>query len=430
MTRFILIFFLLTVSFCVTAQPNQFIHTSGQYILGPCNDTLKLKGVNYAPYNWGYSLSDLKIDQIALTGSNVVRLVWYANAGGAPVYDDYVALDSAISKCVQADMIVILELHDYTCDNDHPGLITNADWFISAPVLAVVEKYKHSLIVNIANESLFVNWTGNATVALANYKTTYETIITNLRAVSGFDFPLLIDAPDCGQNSDAFITSGTAADLITFDPEHNLIFSAHAYWYGYAANDSLQMANKLNAILAEEIPFVLGEIANQQDDVTMCQYDLNYEPLLNYCEQLNIGWMAWVWDHDLCSDRQVSSTGNFVDLTTYGDNIVNNSVYGIATTTTLSEYLVNNSCLPVLSISNDLHSNSVSVFPNPGSGLFTITNPSNSKLIGATDLLGNVIQLTQIENETFQLEQVKAGIYLIYFEDENHNRIIVKLVVE
>ncbi|MBK6524577.1 MAG: hypothetical protein IPG07_02900 [Crocinitomicaceae bacterium] len=90
------------------------------------------------------------------------------------------------------------------------------------------------------------------------------------------------------------------------------------------------MANKLNAILAEEIPFVLGEIANQQDDITMCQYDLNYEPLLNYCEQQNIGWMAWVWDHDLCTDRQVSSTGNFVDLTTYGDDIVNNAVYGIS----------------------------------------------------------------------------------------------------
>lgn len=88
----------------------------------------------------------MKIDQIALTGSNVVRLVWYADGGGAPVYANYVALDSAISKCVQADMIVILELHDYTCDNDHPGLITNADSFIPAPVLAVIEKYKHSLI--------------------------------------------------------------------------------------------------------------------------------------------------------------------------------------------------------------------------------------------------------------------------------------------
>ena len=76
MSRFIFNFFFLLFPICVNAQPNEFIHTSGQYILGPCNDTLKLKGVNYAPYNWGYTLADLKIDQIALTGSNVVRLVW------------------------------------------------------------------------------------------------------------------------------------------------------------------------------------------------------------------------------------------------------------------------------------------------------------------------------------------------------------------
>jgi mannan endo-1,4-beta-mannosidase len=430
MTKFIFNYFFLALPFCIHAQPNEFIHTSGQYILGPCNDTLKLKGVNYAPYNWGYSLSDLKIDEIELTGSNVVRLVWYADGGGAPVYADYVALDSAISKCVQADMMVILELHDYTCENNHPSLISNSDWFISAPVLAVIEKYKHSVIVNIANESLFVNWTGNAAVALADYKSTYETIITNLRAVSDFDFPLLIDAPDCGQNSDAFITSGTASDLIAFDPEHNLIFSAHAYWFGYASNDSLQMADKLNAILAEEIPFVLGEIANQQDDITMCQYDLNYEPLLNYCEQQNIGWMAWVWDHDLCADRQISSTGNFADLTIYGYDIINNSVYGIAATTLRSEYLVNNGCLPVLSIADNSPTNITSVFPNPGSGLFRINNSSNSRLTGVTDILGNAIEVVQLDDQNFQLQQVEAGFYLLHFEDENHNRSIVKLAVE
>lgn len=126
---------------------------------------------------------------------------------------------------------------------------------------------------------------------------------------------------------------------------------------------------------------VLGEIANQQDDITMCQYDLNYQPLLNYCEQQNIGWMAWVWDHDLCTYRQVSSTGDFVDLTTYGDDIVNNAVYGISTTTVRSEYLVNNGCLPVLSIATNFQSNSVSVFPNPGSGLFTIANLSDLNLL-------------------------------------------------
>lgn len=41
-----------------------------------------------------------------------------------------------------------------------------------------------------------------------------------------------------------------------------------------------------------------------------------------------------------------------------------------------------------------------------------------------------MIPLTQIDNETLRLEQAQAGIYLLYFEDEHHNRSIVKLVVE
>lgn len=424
--------FLLALSLIIVfskAQPNDFIHTDGQYILGPCNDTLTLRGVNYAPYNWGYTLSDLKVDEIEQSGANAVRIVWYADNPGATIYADYVALDSAISKCVQADMIVILELHDFTCTNDHPGLITNSDWFISAPVLAVINKYKHSLIVNVANESLFVNWTGDATVALANYKTTYETIITNLRAESGFDFPIMIDAPDCGQNSDAFITSSLATDLIAFDPEQNLIFSAHAYWYGYASNDSLQMANKLNAILAAEIPFVLGEIANQQDDITMCQYNLNYEPLLNYCEQNNVSWLAWVWDHDLCSDRQVSSTGNFVNLTAYGDDIVNNSVYGLSINTVRSEYLVNNGCLPVASLDAQFEKEAITIFPNPSNGEFNIKNGTRFANVVATDLLGNKLEITQKSASTFSFDNVASGIYLIHLTDFSGNVFVQRIVV-
>ena len=412
------------------AQPNDFIHTDGQYILGPCNDTLTLRGVNYAPYNWGYTLSDLKVDEIEQSGANAVRIVWYADNPGATIYADYVALDSAISKCVQADMIVILELHDFTCTNDHPGLITNSDWFISAPVLAVINKYKHSLIVNVANESLFVNWTGDATVALANYKTTYETIITNLRAVSGFDFPIMIVAPDCGQNSDAFIISSLATGLIAFVPEQNLIFSAHAYWYGYASNDSLQMATKLNAILAAEIPFVLGEIANQQDDITMCQYNLNYEPLLNYCELNDVNWLAWVWDHDLCADRQVSSTGNFADLTPYGDNIVNNSVYGLSINTVRSEYLVNNGCLPVASLDDQFEKEMIRIFPNPTNGMFNILHSDQFTIVEAFNLLGKRVDIEKIGTDRFVFNEIVSGIYFIYLKDKDGNSSIQKLIVQ
>lgn len=56
---------LLFLTSKVHSQTAQTIHSSGKYILGPCNDTLLLRGVNYAPYNWGWSPSELLISQIA-----------------------------------------------------------------------------------------------------------------------------------------------------------------------------------------------------------------------------------------------------------------------------------------------------------------------------------------------------------------------------
>lgn len=407
-----------------------YIHTSGKYILGPCNDTLALKGLNYAPYNWGYTLSDLKMDQVALSGANAVRIPWYQNNPGAPVYTNYVALDSAISKCIQQDMIPIIELHDFTCGNNSTSLIAGAAWWTSSNVLPVLQKYKHSLIVNIANEALQVNWASNPTAALASYKSTYETIITNLRNTAGFDFPLMIDAPDCGTNSDAFITSGTAAALITHDPKHNLIFSAHAYWYAYAGNDSLQMAGKLNAVLAANIPFVIGEVANEQDDATMCQYTLNYKPLLNYCKYKNVNWLAWVWDHDGCPNRQLSSTGNFANLTAYGNDVVNHPNYGLKSNPAAkSRYLTQGICSLTTGINAQANSPFFSVFPNPASdGLFEVVSGQAIHSVKAYDVLGHEVAVEQTSDKHYKLRGTE-GVYFIVIAASDQQK-TVKFIVK
>lgn len=412
------------------AQSQNYIHTSGKYILGPCNDTITLKGVNYAPYNWGYTLSDLKMDQVALSGANVVRIPWYQNNPGAPVYANYVALDSALSKCIQLDMIPILELHDFTCGNNSTSLIAGSAWWTNSSVLPVLQKYKHSLIVNIANEALQVNWASNPTTALASYKSTYETIITNLRATAGFDFPLMIDAPDCGTNSDAFITSGTAAALITHDPKHNLIFSAHAYWYAYAGNDSLQMATKLNAVLAANIPFVLGEIANEQDDATMCQYTLNYKPLLNYCKNKNVNWLAWVWDHDGCPNRQISSSGNFANLTVYGTDVINNANYGLKSKPAAkSRYLTQGSCTLITGNSPQADLPQLSIFPNPAAeGAFELISHHPVLSVKAYDVLGHEVSLEQSSRRHYKLNEAE-GIYFIMVSTHEQQK-TMKLIVK
>ncbi len=402
----------LLIAFTINSQTSNFIHTSNQYILGPCGDTLTLRGVNYAPYNWGYTLSDLKINQIAMSGANTVRIAWYANSS-APTYSNYVALDSVLSKCIQAKIIPILEIHDFTCANNTASLIAGANWFTSSNVLPIINKYKHSLIVNIANETLQVMWAGNPSSALTTYKNTYQTIITNLRSVAGFDFPLLIDAPDCGQNSGAFTTSTTANALITFDPKHNLIFSAHAYWYGYASNDSLQMATKINSVIAQNIPFILGEIANLQDDVSMCQYTLNYQPLLNYCKTKKVGWLAWVWDHDGCSARQISTNGNFNSLTSYGNIILNNSNFGLNTNPSpKSKYLTNNGVCVTPTGINNYANKSLSIYPNPFNNEFFINAEINPNQIKIYNTIGKTINFEISKNNTIIINE-KAGIYFL-----------------
>jgi len=425
----LLVYLILIVSVTAEAQQINTIKTSGKYILGPCNDTITLKGINYAPYNWGYTLSDLKMDEIAQTGANTVRIVWYWNNTGASIYSNYVALDSAISKCIQKKMIAIIELHDFTCGNNATTLINGTTWFTNSSVFPILNKYKHSLIINIANEALQVNWTGNPTAALATYKSTYQTIITNLRNVSGFDFPLMIDAPDCGQHSDAFITSNTATDLINHDPQHNIIFSTHAYWYGYANNDSLQMAGKINSLLSQNFPFVLGEIANLQDDATMCQYTLNYRPLLNYCAVKKVGWLAWSWDHDGCSARQVSANGSFSSLTPYGNDIVNNATYGLLShPAAKSRYLVTNGCALSTRLQETVVTQETTVFPNPGNGVFSIDSPVPVKAVTVKDLLGKNIEVERTGYNSFSIPHTN-GVYIVTIINYNNTSKIVKLIL-
>ncbi len=186
------------LSFVTKAQVVPTIHVSGRYILGPCDDTLILKGVNYAPYNWGWTSSQLRLNQIVLSGANCVRMPWYVVTpdGAVPqaVYNNLVLLDSALSKCVQYKMIPIIELHDQTCANSPANLITTSNWFVQPAVKVLINKYKHSIILNIANEALWVAWTSNTLTAQSSFSNTYNTIINTIRSNS-ITVQIMIDGP-------------------------------------------------------------------------------------------------------------------------------------------------------------------------------------------------------------------------------------------
>lgn len=404
--------FLLHVApvYFLSAQSTFYI--SGKYLFDPCGDTVLLRGINYAPYNWGYSSGSEETAEIEQTGANCVRLVWYANGSGAPYYTND-RLDSVLTHCAERKMIPILELHDQTCQNDSASLVALADWYMGGDVMTILLKHQTHLIVNIANEALYHNWTGNAALAATKYINTYSTIISRLRN-AGLNFPLMIDAPDCG--TDISIFSSVAETLQNADPKHNLIFSAHAYWFAYAQNDSLRMAALLAVASDLTVPVVLGEIANYQDDVNPCQYSLNYRALLHLCETFQMPWICWSWDRDNCNARQVSTNGQFNSLSAYGNDIVSHPDYGLKYTAKRTYYMqYKQSCLTT-NLPASLHPLRFIVSSGADGVLSIRSTDSELQVVMITDMVGRAISRLHIFPNESATVTLPKGIYLLASE--------------
>lgn len=305
-----------------TTVNNATITIKGKNIIAPCGDTIIPKGVNYAVYGWGWNTSENLFPEIAKSGANCVRIVWY-KTNAAPAYSNLALLDSAISRCIQQKMIPILELHDVTCNDDTTSIITTANWFTQTNVKPILLKYQKWLMLNPVNEAGYVMWNSNNET---RFRTMYQSIIANFRN-AGLNMPLVLDASDCGQNLNLWKNIG--ATLQSFDPKHNLIFSAHTYWTSYA-NTAAAVTTLLNDAATWNIPILLGEIANKQDDnAGNCIYDLPLTTVMQIAHNNNIGYLAWVWTQDNCGARQMTTNGNFTTLTAYGNTIVNSTGYGI-----------------------------------------------------------------------------------------------------
>jgi mannan endo-1,4-beta-mannosidase len=208
------------------------------------------------------------------------------------------------------------------------------------------------------------------------------------------------------------------------DIQHNLIFSAHAYWYGFANNDPAVMQQKMQIMLNTGLPFVLGEIANQQDDATMCQYTLPYANLLTRCENLGVNWLAWSWYRDGCPNRQMSSTGNYANLTPYGNDLVNNATFGMKNKAVKSPYLMGDiTCSnPVATESNRTENISIKIATEATA--WRIISMQNTPLqVRIYTINGQLLsEQTLAENSSISIAKPDTrGIYIAQFVDKNGN---------
>jgi mannan endo-1,4-beta-mannosidase len=413
------LFFLMTIIFN-TMMAQTTMHVAGRYLLDPCNDTIILRGVNYAAFNWGWDQNEELSSEIAQTGANAVRITWYEYANGAPYYTP-ANLDTIITRVIRKKMIPIVDLHDQTCYNNPNAVIALANYLLRADIKPILIKHQRSLIINVVNEALHYQWTGNAAAAQQTYLTTYNTVVANLRN-GGLIMPLMIDAPDCGQ--DISIFNNVATTMQNADPLHNLIFSGHSYWYYFANNDAAIARQKVQAVLNNNIPFVIGEAANYQDDNGgYCNYLLNYAQFLTEFKALKVGFLHWSWNRDNCAPRQMSNNGYYNNLSPYGNDLVNNTVYGLKYAKR-SKFLLNNQSCTV-GVDNDFDKNTLALYTGSNGWVVTSTN-TEPLTLGLTDVTGRTLSTTVLQ--PFSSENIDfpaaAGIYLLTINGHFYKKVV------
>jgi mannan endo-1,4-beta-mannosidase len=345
----------LSLSVAAGAKPSKVkknrktsFYTKGRYLYDPLGNKIILRGINLPLLDdWDFPQTD-KLAELEKTGVNAVRIQWYKDYGqpSRPAYT-IADLDNFLTKCKTNQIVPILGLWDLTCKPDTNLLNTQLiPWWTSEPVLSILKKHQKYLIINLANELGVYRWSNNPTTALNSFKDAYKIAIAKIR--QHLHLPLMIDAPDCGTSIEVFTKIGQ--ELIDSDPDRNLIFSGHAYWAAYDGIPHIKAAVDAN------LPLVFGEVANKQDEeingkTQYCYYDLDgstqnrpsqngftYQALLQILKEQEIGWLAWSWWKDNCSERQMSQNGNFSNLTPYGNDIVNNSVYGLKVTSQRAKF--------------------------------------------------------------------------------------------
>lgn len=172
-------------------------------------------------------------------------------------------------------MVAILEVHDVTGSDNIDDLLKAAKYFADmASSLKGTESY---IMVNIANE-----WHNSSSASV--WRDGYVKAIPMLRN-AGIRNCIMVDAGGYGQNAATIHTYGK--DVLASDVENNILFSIHMY--GGAGNTNKVIPN-IDGVINQDLAVCVGEFGWYHSDG-----DVDEAKILSYCQQKNVGWLAWSW---------------------------------------------------------------------------------------------------------------------------------------
>ena len=435
--------FALAFSALSAFAQQQTLKVVGKNLTSVSGETIVLRGINYPIIDDGsISLTNAtqfqhKIDEAAKTGANAIRIPWYTNgshwrdipgepSNGTPGtvmgYVNNGHLSDLIGYCRTKGMIPILEIHNVTCSDDWNAFNNVVmPWWKSQVILNLIETHKEYLVINLANEFGNARWTGNTANGMTIFRNNYNAAVAQMRTLN-VRVPIMIDAPDCGQSSSELLA--VAESMNNADPEHNLIFSSHAYWIGYAQTQAL-VQTKLNEAQNTNVCYILGEVASTQDGETPADcglYSLSdlYPIILNEACSRNIGWLGWTYTLDCSSGRQMTTNGEFNTLTAYGSDLVNNSVYGLKST---------GGCgATALATAKFRQKNTFSITPNPARNVISISGNEAIENVRIFDATGRFLKRIDSGFDQINIAFLKSGSYIIQAEMRGNHTVSQKLL--
>lgn len=305
---FVCLLLLLLHSQAVQGQRSTFYVKSGN-IYAPNGEKFIARGVNKMIfYNDRDGLP--AYSEIAKTGSNIVRIFWFTTGTAAE-------LDTTLQNCIAQKMIAVPAVWEAT--GKWQNLQRCVDYWSRPDIVKVLQKHKRHVWLNIANEA------GDNDLPQQDYKSGYAAAVQQLRK-AGLTVPLVIDAAGWGRRESDIVTTGAA--IFSADPQKNIIFS----WHPWDANAPAQrIKNTIDTVKKLGLPFIVGEFAHKSVGCVCC---IDYKYILEYCQQQEIGWLAWEWGpgNSDCAEMDMTTDGTFKTLQGWGLEVAMTLPYSIKNT--------------------------------------------------------------------------------------------------
>jgi len=247
---------------------------SGTQLLDAKNNPFVIRGTNLA-YAWmqgsGYR------DQIATMrskGANAVRVCLATGDQYSKVSSS--TLSAMIKYCEEQKMVLIVDVHDFT-GSDTQSDVTSKAYNYWKDMASTLKGHEHTVIINIANE-----WGG--TWNASSWKSVYKSVIPSLRSL-GLNHCLMVDADGWGQHASTITTSGK--DVLSADPNKNIIFSIHMYG---TAGKSGSVESNITNVLNQSLCLCIGEFGWYHSDG-----DVDEDAIISTCKSYSVGWCSWSW---------------------------------------------------------------------------------------------------------------------------------------